>query len=228
MRLDRTFFARPTLEVAPDLVGKLLVRRLGRDVLAGRIVEAEAYLGHPDAASHASRKNPTRARIMFGPPGHAYVYMVYGMYYCLNLVTEPDGAAGAVLVRAVEPVEGIDVMRRLRGKPMPDRNLTSGPGKLCQAFAVDMGLNGVDLCAAGSSRPRDAARSSRASGSRAGRRAAGPPRRELWVEDRGHAPERIRTGPRVGVDYAGAWARKPWRFWEDGNAYVSKPPRKRP
>ncbi len=192
-RLPRSFFARPTLQVAPDLLGKCLVRRLGDARLVGRIVEVEAYLGHPDAASHASRKNPQRAKIMFGPPGHAYVYMIYGMYHCLNLVAEPDGVAGAVLVRGVEPLEGLDTMRGNRGKAMPDRNLTSGPGKLCQAFGIDMRLNGANLRG-----------------------------RTLWVEDRGHGPARICTGPRIGVDYAGEWARKPWRFWEEGNAFVSK------
>ncbi len=192
-KLPRTFFDRPTLDVARDVIGKFLVRRKRGQITAGRIVEAEAYLGHPDAASHASRKDPRRARIMFGPPGFAYVYMVYGMYYCLNLVTESDGQAGAVLVRAVEPAEGVELMRRRRGKSMPDRNLTSGPGKLCQALAVDLALNGVDLCG-----------------------------EDLWLEDRGFRVERIETGPRIGVDYAGEWAKKPWRFWEAGNPFVSK------
>ena len=202
-RLTRRFSDRPTLEVAPDLIGKCLVHRVRGELLVGRIVEAEAYLDHPDAASHASRKNPTRARIMFGRPGHVYVYMIYGMYYCLNLVTESDGTADAVLVRAVEPVEGIETMRRLRGREMPDRNLTSGPGKLCQAMGVDMALNGIDLCGRGS--------------------AAG----DMWLEDCGYAPARIRRGPRVGVEYAGKWARKPWRFWEDAHPFVSKTPKAR-
>jgi len=200
MRLDRSFFDRPTLEVARDVIGRFLVRGMGRDMLAGRIVEAEAYLGHPDRASHASRKDPNRARIMFGPPGFAYVYMVYGMYHCLNLVTESDGVPGAVLVRAVEPVEGVEVMRRMRTRTRvrPKRemaltDLTSGPGRLCQAFGIDRSLNGVDLCG-----------------------------RELWLEDRDHGPVHVCNGPRVGVAYAGEWALKPWRFWEEGCRFVSR------
>jgi len=198
MKLAHPFFDRPTLDVAPDLLGKVVVRRLGNETLAGRIVETEAYLDHPDMASHASRKNPKRAQIMFGPPGFAYVYQVYGMYFCLNLVAEREGVAGAVLVRAAEPVEGIDAIKRLRKRPMPERNLTSGPSKLCQALGIDMAFNGVDLCGD-----------------------------ELWVEDRGLPRGEVCTGPRVGVDYAGEWALKPWRFWEAGSPFVSKAPRPR-
>ena len=193
MKQDRAFFDRATLEVAPDLIGQCLLRCIGADTLVGRIVEVEAYLGHPDAASHASRKNPKRAKIMFGPPGYAYVYMIYGMHCCFNFVTEGDGEAGAVLVRAVEPVEGVEVMRRLRTRPMPDRNLTSGPGKFCQAFGIDRTCNGIDVCGD-----------------------------ELWIEELDRPPERVATGPRVGIGYAGEWALKPWRFWEAGNPFVSR------
>ena len=192
MKLDRSFYDRPTLDVARELIGKFLARRLRGKLLVGRIVEAEAYLAHPDRASHASRKDPKRAAIMFGPPGFAYVYMIYGMHHCLNLVTEGDGTAGAVLVRGLEPVEGIEVMQRNRKRPMPLHNLTSGPGKLCQAFGIDRSFNGVDVCAD-----------------------------RLCLEDRGYTPKRICTGQRVGVEYAGEWARKPWRFWEAGCGFVS-------
>ena len=192
-RLERVFYGRSTLEVTPELIGKFLVRRSGRSRLVGRIVEAEAYLAHPDRASHASRKNPKRAAIMFGPPGFVYVYLIYGMYHCLNLVTETDGVAGAILVRAIKPGKGVERMRRSRGRDMPDRNLTNGPGKLCRAMQIDLRHNGADGC-----------------GDR------------LWLEDRGYRPRRVARGPRIGVEYAGAWARKPWRFWEEGNAFVSR------
>jgi len=197
-RLTPDFFARPTLDVAQDLLGCCLVRRLPGGIVSGRIVETEAYLGHPDQASHASRKNPKRARVMFGPPGHAYVYRVYYHYFCLNLVTEPDGVAGAVLLRAVAPLEGIDLMRENRQRPMPDTNLTSGPSKLCQAFAIDTSLNAMEL--------------------------GGD---DLRVEHCGMPPTRVCAGPRVGIDYAGEWALKPWRFWEDDCEFVSKRPCRR-
>lgn len=197
-RLTSGFLARPTLDVAPDLLGRFLVRRLPAGIVSGRIVETEAYLGHPDQASHASRQNPKRARLMFGPPGYAYVYRIYYAYSCLNLVTESDGVAGAVLVRAVVPAAGIALMRTNRQRPMPDTNLTSGPSKLCQAFGIDTSLNGADL--------------------------GGD---EIWLEDRGVRPERVSCGPRIGVDYAGEWALKPWRFWEEGCEFVSKRPRAR-
>jgi len=183
MKIDRAFFDRPTLDVARPLIGLFLVRRVRKEVLSGRIVETEAYLDHPDKASHASRKDPRRARIMFGPPGFAYVYQIYGMYYCLNLVTEADGTAGAVLIRAAEPVEGICAMRRRRTRAKKLADLTNGPSKLCQAFDINTELNGIDVCG-----------------------------EHLWVEDRGHRPARVCTGPRVGVEYAGEWALKPWRF----------------
>jgi len=142
--LPRAFFARPTLEVAPTLLGALLVRRLDRNVqLVGRLVEVEAYLGPLDPASHAYRRTP-RSAIMWGPPGIAYVYVSYGNHYCMNVVTEPEGTAGAVLLRALEPIEGIEEMRRLRGV-QELKLLTSGPGRLTQAFAVDLSFNGADL-----------------------------------------------------------------------------------
>ncbi len=195
MKHERDFYERSTLDVARDLLGQVLVRDLGEreGILAGRIVEAEAYLGPQDRASHAARKNPKRARMMYGPPGYSYIYPIYYTYYCLNLVTEPEGTAGAVLIRAVQPLEGIEAMRRNRGKPMPDANLTSGPSKLCMAFSIDTELHGLDLCG-----------------------------ETLWVEDRELAPAEVRTGPRIGVDYAGEWATKPYRFWEAGSAYLSR------
>lgn len=144
-RLLRAFFDRPTPVVARDLLGRRLVRVLDGQRLSGLIVEAEAYGGPDDAASHAHRRTP-RSAIMYGPPGHAYVYFIYGMYFCLNVVTEADGRPGAVLIRAIAPQEGIEIMRRHRGG-VPDRHLADGPGKLCRALGITAGHNGLDLIA---------------------------------------------------------------------------------
>lgn len=139
--LPRSFYARPAIEVAPDLLGAILVH--GR--LAARIVETEAYLGECDLAAHASRGLTKRTQILFGPPGHAYVYFIYGMYECLNVVAEPDGRPGCVLIRALEPLCGLDRMRRRRpGARTPDQ-LASGPGKLTLALDISRKLNGADL-----------------------------------------------------------------------------------
>lgn len=186
MKLGRDFFDRSTLRAAPELLGKVLVHRVDGVMLAGRIVEVEAYRGPEDRASHAARKRSPRARIMFGPPGMIYVYLVYGMHHCLNLVTEHDGNAGAVLVRAIEPVGGIARMRRNRGASIDDRNLANGPGKLCQAMAITLTHNQADACG-----------------------------NTIWVADRGDKPESIRQTPRIGIDYAGDWATRPWRFTID-------------
>jgi DNA-3-methyladenine glycosylase len=138
MPLQRDFYARPTVEVARDLLGKRLVH--GRT--AGLIVEVEAYLGAEDKAAHASRGITPRTRVIFGPPGHAYVYFIYGMYECLNVVAEPEGTPGCVLIRALQPVEGVDLMRRRR-KGQAD--LAGGPGKLTRAMGITRRQNGADL-----------------------------------------------------------------------------------
>jgi len=181
--LPRAFYDRDTVAVARDLLGKLLVHVTGGVEYAGRIVEVEAYLGPHDLASHSSRGLTARTRIMFGPPGHAYVYMVYGMHFCMNVVTERDGHASAVLIRAVEPVGKID-------------GSTRGPGRLCKALRIDRRLNGHDLV------------------SRDFFIAAPPP---------GAGTPTIVKRPRVGVDYAGRWARRHLRFYLRGNPFVSKP-----
>ena len=138
--LGRGFYARPTTAVARELLGKLLVRRpAGRPPLVARIVEVEAYLGVRDAASHARRGPTPRAAIMFGPPGFLYVYLVYGMHHCMNFVTESDGVAGAVLIRAAAPLDGFPA----EGKPL------TGPGKLCAALAITLRDKGRDLCSPG-------------------------------------------------------------------------------
>jgi DNA-3-methyladenine glycosylase len=143
-RLPRSFFARPSPEVAPDLIGRVLVRRLpSGDRLAVRLVETEAYQ-EDDPASHSYRGRTARTDVMFGPPGRLYVYFTYGMHFCMNVVTGTDGQGSAVLLRAGEPLAGVDEMRRLRG--VDDvRSLCSGPGKLCEALGVARGNNGEDL-----------------------------------------------------------------------------------
>ena len=140
-RLGRRFYARPALDVAPDLLNKVLVTPAG----AGRIVEVEAYCGVEDPGSHAFRGPTPRSEVMFGPPGHLYVYFTYGMHWCANVVVERDGTAGAVLLRAVTPLRGIEGMRRRRPAARRDLDLTNGPAKLTQALAIDGAHDGIDL-----------------------------------------------------------------------------------
>ena len=170
MILPREYFDRPTLDVARSLVGKYLVREQGRGLIAGRIIEVEAYIGTEDKACHASKGRTARTEVLFGPPGHAYVYLCYGMHEMLNVVTEQEGFPAAILLRAVE-CEGA---------------LIDGPGRVTRAFGIDRRLNRCDLTIGQS----------------------------LWFEDRGESvQERApNTYPRIGVDYAGEWAHKPWRF----------------
>lgn len=144
-RLSRSFFARPTTEVARELLGKIIVHKLNGHTLAGRIVEAEAYLGAGDQAAHAARGLTNRTKVLFGPPGHAYVYFIYGMYECLNLVCEPDGIAGCVLIRALEPVAGIEEMQRRRPAVRRLRELMSGPCKLTLAMGITRQHYGRDV-----------------------------------------------------------------------------------
>ena len=192
-KLPRSFYSRPSLDVASDLLGKVLVRRLNRRNLTGKIVETEAYVGPHDLACHASKGHTPRTSVMFGPPGHTYVYMIYGFHFCLNVVTEPVGYPAAVLIRAVEPLENLDLMRKLRNKPERETNIASGPGKLCMAMSIDKQLNGADLLGA-----------------------------TIWIEDRQLDPGPIGASPRVGVDYAGEYKDKPWRFFVDGSPHVSR------
>jgi DNA-3-methyladenine glycosylase len=139
--LKRAFYERPTVDVARDLLGKILVH----GPTAGMIVETEAYPGGDDFASHSARGITPRTRVIFGPPGHAYVYFIYGMYQCLNLVCEPDGTAGGVLIRALEPLAGIEIMRSRRPSARKPEQLASGPGKLTLALAITLQHNGVDV-----------------------------------------------------------------------------------
>jgi DNA-3-methyladenine glycosylase len=182
VKLPRAFFARSALAVARELIGARLVHRDGRTVRIGRIVETEAYLGPRDLAAHSSRGRTARTEVMFGPAGHAYVYFIYGFWHCLNVVTATPGVPHAVLLRALEPLEGIT-------------ERTSGPGLLCRAMRIDRRMNGVDL-------EGDV----------------------LWLERGPVSAPRVRIGrsPRIGVDYAGAWAGRPWRFFDRASPYVSK------
>lgn len=193
--LNRNFFNRPTLTVARDLLGQRLVRDMDGERLSGMIVETEAYIGQEDSASHASKGRTARTGVMFGPPGHTYVYLIYGMYHMLNLVTEAVDFPAAILIRAIEPVEGIERMRQHRHQNRTV-SLANGPGKLCQALAIDRTLNRWDVTQG----------------------------QNLWLE-RGEvvAEEAIATGPRIGIDYARPKDRTaPWRFWHRHHQFVSK------
>ncbi|TAJ09672.1 MAG: DNA-3-methyladenine glycosylase [Nitrospirae bacterium] len=169
--LARSFYEKPTLTVARSLLGKYLVRETAGGRLSGRIVEVEAYVGPEDRASHASRGKTKRTEVMFGKAGITYVYLIYGMYHCFNIVTEQEGYPAAILVRAVELESG---------------ELIDGPGRLCRQLDISRTHNWHDLTSG----------------------------EQLWVEDRGQriAPRAMLRAPRIGVDYAGEWAAKPWRF----------------
>jgi len=198
MRLTRSFFARDTLTVAHDLLGRRLVRILEGTRLSGRIVETEAYVGEEDEASHASPGLTERNASMYGPAGHAYVYLIYGMYHCFNIVTVREGFPAAVLVRALEPLEGLDVMRERRGPvgARDSRKLTSGPGRLCQALVIDRRHDGADLCA---------------------------PETPLYLEPGDPPPDDVvTTSSRVNVRGDEAAVNAPWRFYVEGNPYVSR------
>jgi DNA-3-methyladenine glycosylase len=214
IKLPRSFYLRPTIMVAKELLGMFLVRRVRNQLLAGRIVEVEAYLGERDPASHAYRGMTRRNEVMFRRGGHLYVYFTYGMHFCSNVVTEAEGIARAVLLRALEPVEGIEVMvrnRRLDKLDVLSRttnavgrginptfaertllNLCSGPAKLCQAFGIGRKQNGTDLCG-----------------------------NQTWLANDPYTSRKvtIAASRRVGVNNG---ARHKWRFYIKGNPYVSK------
>lgn len=195
-KLPRDFYTRASvLTVARELLGKLLVVPAidGRRV-SGIIVEAEAYRGPQDRASHAyGGRRTNRTETMYGVGGTAYVYFVYGMYYQFNVVTNVKDIPHAVLIRALQPVEGIELMRERRLR-QPDHNLTNGPGKLCIALGIDRSRDRADLLGD-----------------------------KVWIEEGERTPaRRIASGPRIGIDYAEEWVKKPWRFWVKDNLYVSK------
>jgi DNA-3-methyladenine glycosylase len=200
----RAFYAREALAVAPELIGLHLVHDQGGVRRVGRIVETEAYMGPEDRAAHsAGGRRTARTEVMYGPPGHAYVYLIYGFWNCLNVVTGPRGVPHAVLLRAVEPVAIIEHGTKVTkvapfgpGSKAPQAtfdNRTWGPGLLCRAMQVDRGLNGADL--------------------RAG---------TLWIErPAAFRAARLGTSARIGVEYARSWARRPWRFFDRDSPWVS-------
>ncbi|MGQ0751373.1 MAG: DNA-3-methyladenine glycosylase [Betaproteobacteria bacterium] len=181
-KLPRAFYDRDAVSVARGLLGKLMVHRTGEVERVARIVEVEAYLGPHDLAAHSAKGLTPRTRVMFGPPGHAYVYLIYGIHHCVNVVTESEGKASAVLLRAVEP------LRNVEGR-------TQGPGLLCKAMGIDKRLNGHDLL-----------------------------NDDFYIADDGSRRRiAIVRRPRIGVDYAGHWARRLLRFYIAGNPCVSRP-----
>jgi DNA-3-methyladenine glycosylase len=201
MKLPRGFYARSVLVVARECIGKLLVHRTSEGEAAGRIVETEAYRGPLDLAAHSARGLTKRTTVMFGPPGYAYVYLIYGLSWAMNIIVASEGEPHGVLIRALEPVRGLELMVRRRGgkNSVGGRELTNGPGKLTQALGITGDDYGRDLC-----------------GDR------------LFLEgpDLGAmAVPKVGRSARINVDYAGVWAAKPWRFYERGNRYVSVRPR---
>jgi DNA-3-methyladenine glycosylase len=198
--LDRAFFSRDPRRVARELLGKVVVRRHSGALLTARIVEVEAYLGEQDPAAHSAAGNTARTAVLFGPPGLAYVYFIYGNHYCLNVSCEPEGQAGSVLVRALEPLSGVEEMAKARGieihSPKDLLRLTSGPGRLAQAFSITrVRDNGCDLTSGDSN---------------------------LWIGEDGYRARGIRLTPRIGITKA---AEKALRYLLVGNVFVSGPKR---
>jgi DNA-3-methyladenine glycosylase len=190
--LQRSFFNRPTLEVTADLIGKVLVHRTRAGIAAGMIVETEAYIGEDDPACHAAPGPTKRNEPLYGPPGVAYVYLNYGMHYLVNAVTEAKGAPAAVLIRALAPLEGIDLMMRRRvngGRPIPEAGLCRGPGNLTKSLGITLDENRLDLTSS-----------------------------RLWIEDRRLAPGRLSWGTRIGINVG---TERPWRCWVAGHQCVS-------
>ncbi|WP_371792637.1 DNA-3-methyladenine glycosylase [Streptomyces sp. NBC_01471] len=192
--LPRDFFERSVLEVAPDLLGRTLVRRTPDGPVELRLTEVEAYAGEADPGSHAYRGRTARNEVMFGPPGHVYVYFTYGMWHCMNLVCGPEGRASGVLLRGGEVTEGAELVRVRRLSARNDKELAKGPARLATGLAVDRSQNGADVCATGDTELSILY--------------GAPPH-----------PDLVRSGPRTGV--GGAGAHQPWRFWIDGDPTVS-------
>lgn len=202
MKLKREFYNRDTVEVAKDLLGKILVHSVGGKITSGKIVEVEAYKGIIDKAAHTYNGRRTeRVEVMYGKPGLSYVFFIYGMHYCMNVVTREEGIGEAVLIRALEPVDGIEIMSERRyNLPFEELkekhiiNLTNGPSKLCKAMDIDKrGCNGIDLC-------EDI----------------------LFIKESHKEPFDIGISKRIGIDYAGEAKDFPWRFFIEGNKFVSK------
>jgi DNA-3-methyladenine glycosylase len=192
--LPREFYERPTLIVARELLGKMLVHRTAGGVTAGMIVETEAYIGEDDPACHAAPGPTVRNEPLYGPSGVAYVYLNYGIHYLVNAVTEAEGHPAAVLIRALEPIEGIRLMEKRRaadGRAIRTHDLCRGPGNLTRAMGITLSDNRLDLVTS-----------------------------RLSIEDRGFVPERVSCGPRIGIRVA---VERPWRFWITAHSSVSGP-----
>lgn len=188
---DRAWFDRPSPQVGRDLLGMRLVHSTPEGLTVARIVEVEAYQGPEDMAAHSSHGRTARNAVMFGPPGHIYVYFVYGMHHCMNIVCGPGEKPEAVLIRAAAIEEGLVLAQARRGS-VPERRLAAGPGNLAKALGIDRTLNGADLLRG--------------------------PLRLAW----GEAPDEVVSRPRIGVDYAGAWAARPLRFLVRDDPHVSR------
>ena len=194
MRLKRKFFNRDTVIVAQELLGKYLVRKAGNKIIRSKITETEAYCGPNDLSCHASKgpsspagKLTPRTKVMFGPPGHTYIYLIYGMYHCLNIVTEKEGYPAAVLIRTAElSISNLQFSNKSQiVNPEIQNAKLKGPGILCRELKIDRTLNAIDICKS----------------------------KELWIEDGEDVPKnKIRKSKRIGVDYAGKWKDKLWRF----------------
>lgn len=195
-KLSRTFFTQEdTIQVAQDLLGKtLVVPNENGERISGMIVETEAYLGVKDKAAHSYKNRRTkRTEILYGKGGFTYIFLIYGIYNQLNFSVGKKDVPHCILIRGIEPLEGIEVMRKRRGK-MNDKNLTSGPGKLCIAFDIDRTFYGEDLLG-----------------------------NKIWLEEGIKIPQnKIAKGKRIGIDYAEEYAEKPWRFWVKQNSFVSR------
>ena len=204
-RLKRNFFTKPTLQIAQDMLGKFLIRKIGNKKLAGMIVETEAYIGPQDKASHAfNNKRTPRNQAEWLIGGHIYIYLVYGMYWQLNISTGKANSPECLLIRALEPTNGVELMKSFRNTKNVNK-LTNGPGKLCDALKLDKSFYGEDITKS----------------------------KRMWLEDRRNPPTgsdvtsragglQIKKGPRIGIDYAGpVWSKKPWRFWIKNNSSVS-------
>ncbi|MDD5341379.1 MAG: DNA-3-methyladenine glycosylase [Patescibacteria group bacterium] len=205
IRLKKKFYQQNTFKLAKALLGKFLIRKIGKKILMGKIVEVEAYYGFQDKASHASRGKTERNKIMFGHPGVAYIYMIYGMYYCLNIITEEKNFPAAILIRALEPLDcHPEHSRRVAicknyGSAMltMTRGATNGPGKLCRALKIDKKLNGENLITS----------------------------KKLYLAQNPKIKiknSQITSAERIGIDYAGKYKHKPWRFYIKDNKYISK------
>lgn len=196
MKLGRDFFSEDTVSVAKNLVGKELVRETECGILTARITETEAYHGPEDKASHAfGNKLTARTRVMFEAPGSVYVYLIYGMYHCLNFVTGKKGFPAAVLIRSVKPLQGISFMKKFRNRKLKNlRDMANGPSKLCMAMNINRDLNGLDSIMSN----------------------------EVYIKEGSRSENfEIAAKPRINIDYAKEYALKPWRFFEKGSLFLS-------